>query len=137
LPITNSPLCPTALNHQLLTINRFGSASSPGHAVQVVIVVLCKVFWEPLGGSGHLEERLAPGLCGCAAVAAQQLMQVGIHLLQLRPGEIRQLGNDLLCAHVDILSEKPNMEKQKLGKQKVEIEQAKQKAESSHKKSRK
>jgi hypothetical protein len=48
-------------------------------------------------------------------------MQVGIHLLQLRPGEIRQLGNDLLCAHVDILSEKPNMEKQKLGKQKVEI----------------
>ena len=48
--------------------------------MEVVVVVLREVVWEPPCGAGHLKERLPPGLGRGGAAATQQLAHIRVAL---------------------------------------------------------
>ena len=57
--------------------------------MQVVVVVVREIRWQPLGRSGNFQQRVAPAYRGGASIAPQKLMEFGIHLFEFRPAQAR------------------------------------------------
>ena len=62
-------------------------------------MLMREVLRKPLRTPRELQQRLTPRFLRYSRAAMQQLVQMGVHLLELPPGEFRQFSDNILCAH--------------------------------------
>ena len=67
--------------------------------MKVVIVLMREVLRKPLRTPRERQQRLTPRFLRYSRAAMQQLVQMGVHLLELPPGEFRQFSDNVLWAH--------------------------------------
>ncbi len=62
-------------------------------------MLMREVLRKPLRTPRELQQRLTPRFLRYSRAAMQQLVQMGVHLLELPPGEFRQFSDNVLWAH--------------------------------------